>query len=1253
MEKRLRSSLQSSAEEFLNSARKQTLKSSKQKLKTLIQSTAPNLTNSLPQSLYNSISHAIQCLQNQTDLDPAKSPPTKRLRRSSRTTKSTGLQDNVNGTDNNTSDRKQKMLENLQIYAHIVTLCLNHPKHVFSSSDLLPAAQLLHDNLILFESDLVLSLEIASLCETWWKDDLVGKEFLITQFLPFLVSRSLTLKKKVDVHRVYILRDAFSLFDFHDESIEDLKLLLIRCVISPLYLKTEDGRKFLAFIFGLSRQVFKEALAMIKSQIPFGRKSMLEAYGDVLFRAWKGVDEGFREEIEDGFLQGLVEGAIHGSSREFAASIRRVLGGFISQRTTHGVEKMLFKLAEPVIFRSLQVANSNVRQNALHLLLDLFPLEDPDATKEVKDTLLDKQFYILEKLLMDDSPDVRVVAVEGCCRILLLFWEIIPSSSITKIITKILDDVSHDICNEVRLSTLNGIIYLLGNPLSHEVLKVLLPRLGHLMQDNVLSVRLAMADLLLLLCDIRNFQFNKVVSLDVLLSTLANDQSQVAQKITRLLMPSYFPSRMNIEEACNRCVTLLKRSSVAGARFCEFAVSEGAPLKSLVKLVGVFINLVLSQDKLGADQVEGLLGAVAHLCNSISTEPCYRDALKDSFASNTVKSLFAAAPTRRAQSSVFDIVSTLRPDNVAGLLEDCIGLVSNCRGLFEDEERQAEVRSAHKLLLCFHAFDDIFEALTTLLQKVAYRCHVKFDTEIPKHSVTSAKRKKSKSSVKMSAKWKYVSGKRSSSFEEDYSTAAGIAWQIKDLLTSEDSRKAILGSQRLERLFLALKVISEVSIVQSICCEYMDAYPVLAYTAVALQMALQNTGMSNTNDSGSKKNNRTESSRSISETMLDQAMDHLLNCTDKLFGAGDSGNSGKLSSNSNHDQNKVAQSRTGKVREEPQMDIDGSVSASQRISLNNVKILTAVLKFIVDSTAMGFVSDVQGRCLKFTSGFVRYVISALGQQSIDKLQIKDEDLREIVQCLKISFSYAAKLINLVLRNSSEASRPTAEVFDLVNDLFDLISSIQLHMGSGYAARLIVAAKAWLPDLILALGSWCIFNRSGAEGMCFTVSDHIKLHFPSWLLILAKIGMNEMSTVSLEEDDTGFSEPEEFPELKRLMELIVSLLKGNQSILVLDAIGVTLLSGCVVGLERKDFGLVLGLLRFVCVKLVGLDDREWSGLDMMLVSLADIYPLIEKEIEEQCDEDEKQKLNSAKALLEPIWMYHVYETERFSMMEEEI
>lgn len=143
----------------------------------------------------------------------------------------------------------------------------------------------------------------------------------------------------------------------------------------------------------------------------------------------------------------------------------------------------------------------------------MFPLEDPDATREAKDTLLQKQFFLIEKLIMDDCPDIRAVAVEGSCRILHMFWEIIPSMIITKLITKILDDMAHDMCNVVRLSTVNGIIYLLGNPQSHEILKVLLPRLGHLIRDSAFLIRNAIVDLLLFLKGIHNFQFHKVQNL--------------------------------------------------------------------------------------------------------------------------------------------------------------------------------------------------------------------------------------------------------------------------------------------------------------------------------------------------------------------------------------------------------------------------------------------------------------------------------------------------------------------------------------------------------------------------------------------------------------------------------------------------------------------------------------------------------------------------------------------------------------------
>lgn len=142
--------------------------------------------------------------------------------------------------------------------------------------------------------------------------------------------------------------------------------------------------------------------------------------------------------------------------------------------------------------------------------MDIFPLEDPEATKEAKDTLLERQFFLLDKLLVDDCPAVRVVAVEGACRILGLFWEIIPPIKITKLLSEIVDDMAYDICHEVRLSVLKGVRYLIENPLTQEILKVLLPRLGHIFFDAVLSVRVAVADLLLAVRDLRNFQFTKV-----------------------------------------------------------------------------------------------------------------------------------------------------------------------------------------------------------------------------------------------------------------------------------------------------------------------------------------------------------------------------------------------------------------------------------------------------------------------------------------------------------------------------------------------------------------------------------------------------------------------------------------------------------------------------------------------------------------------------------------------------------------------
>ncbi|GFP90284.1 condensin-2 complex subunit g2 [Phtheirospermum japonicum] len=1059
MEKRLRSSLQTSAEEFLSSAVKLPFKSSKPAIKSLINTLikpSSDLISTLPLSLCNSISHSISKFKNHSDsTSPASpiTPPAKRVRRSARNKEDGG------------ENKRQSILEKLQVYAYVLRLCAFHPKNVFSVSDLLPAVQDLHDNLILFESDSVLLSEIANLCEEWWKGDIIGKETLISQSLPVILSRSLTLKKKVDVHRVYSIRDAFTLFDFEDESIEDLKHLLIRCVISPLYMKTEEGRKFVAFLFGLSVQLTKELCAMIKSQIPFGRKSMLEAYGEIVFRAWKVVEGECKHEIENGFLQGLVEGAIYASSVALATSIRRILLGFVNQRTTEGVEKLIFNLAEPVIFRSLQVANSNVRQNALHLLLDLFPLEDPDATKEAKDTLLEKQFFLVEKLLLDECPDVRVVAVEGSCRILHMFWEVIPSPTITKSITKIFDHMTRDSCTEVRLSTVNGVIYLLGNPQSHEVLKVLLPRLGNLITDSASVVRAALVDLLLLLNDIRHFQFHKVVRIDALFSILADDQPIIARKITKLLIPSYFPSKVTEEEACKRCITLIKRSPTAGARFCEFAAAEGASLRSLMKLFKTLIGLALSSIKLDKEQIEGLLTAASHLCTNLAKDASFKTALKGELSAKNLKTLFAVASTARAQSSVCNLITTLSLDAVGDLFENCMGLITKCGGLLDNIEKQGEVRSAHKMILACGWFDDMFGALVELLQKAASGCHVHFGIELGKQSGKSATRMKTSSKPKRSNQKKSLNTDKNR-FLEDYAVAVGVAWQIKDLLMSDSSKEAILCSGNLESTYLALKA-----------------------------------------------------------TSVDLTLEHLLHCAYNVFRANN-----KKSSE----------------------------------SLNTSKMTP------------GFSKDI-GEC---QSG---------------------------AQCL-------------------------------VNELFNLFVSVEEFLGYGFAVRFIPVVQLWIPDLILALGSDCLLKEETRDEGTFSL--------PSWFYILARIELCELiRDAGSDEDTESVRQPNDFPALKRLIETMSKLLKANK--VVLDAVGVKFLKGVLSALRSKNFDVVLGLVRFVCVELVGTENEEWKDLTKMLAALGEIY----SEVEMDESEGGGEKLESAKALIEPVWKSFIY-VERRDVMEED-
>ena len=136
------------------------------------------------------------------------------------------------------------------------------------------AAGLLHDHALLAASEYpALQEEVARLCLDWWAAGAAGREQLMPQTLPYLLVSALQSGTAAAVKRCHAMRAALSLFDFDDPSIADLKRLLLRAAFAPPFLRTAEGRRFLAHLFTLQPAFVRELNAIIRNQIPAGRKS--------------------------------------------------------------------------------------------------------------------------------------------------------------------------------------------------------------------------------------------------------------------------------------------------------------------------------------------------------------------------------------------------------------------------------------------------------------------------------------------------------------------------------------------------------------------------------------------------------------------------------------------------------------------------------------------------------------------------------------------------------------------------------------------------------------------------------------------------------------------------------------------------------------------------------------------------------------------------------------------------------------------
>ncbi|XP_046568004.1 condensin-2 complex subunit G2-like [Haliotis rubra] len=441
---------------------------------------------------------------------------------------------------------------------------------------LFETAVLLHGVLMsLPEEALGLRSDIAQLLEVWWRRGLEGKEEVAVNTLHFFLESAQAAEKvtAVKVKRVWAMHEAVLLINWDNDEMESFKQRLLACVAAKPFLREPDGRKFLAFLFNISPEFTGQLYVRFKEFFPGSTRDMSTFYGEVFFRAWKQASGPCLEKLENDCIQNLMNHAVHArrDGTNIFSLLSRLLQYLHNQKIQTGVTDMLLKLYNPILWRSLNVPNCDVRANATFLLCDVFPLTCPIQ----KDELINRQCEALLTALYDDYPVARRIAVEGVCRIMSSYWELLPNLTIKMFITKLLQDHLNDANSaEVRLSVVRGLTDLLDNHLCHPLLKQVLPTMRDHVHDMSESVRKAMMDLLLKVKKIRAIKFWTIVPVEHLLARLKEDSAAVCKKIVKLLINSYMPLEQTTEEKISRLTHLIKEDAGAARKFFQYAPTE-------------------------------------------------------------------------------------------------------------------------------------------------------------------------------------------------------------------------------------------------------------------------------------------------------------------------------------------------------------------------------------------------------------------------------------------------------------------------------------------------------------------------------------------------------------------------------------------------------------------------------------------------------------------------------------------------------
>ncbi|KAF7245950.1 Condensin-2 complex subunit G2 [Varanus komodoensis] len=397
------------------------------------------------------------------------------------------------------------------------------------------------------DSEKSLLRAIQCLCERWWEKGLEGKEEFGKTAFVMLLKNNLEKKTIVGANIIHLwrLHRALLCFDYDLEESNEVKDLLLQCFMSVNHIKKE-------------------------------------------------------EVIEHSCIQDFMHHAIHLPRKSpLHPKVREFLSYFHKQnKCRQGVEEVLYRLYQPILWRALKARNSEIRSNAALLFVDAFPILNPSFNKEETDNEIQRQFDELFSLLEDPQPLVRSTGVLGVSKIAFKYWEMIPAAVLAELLKTLIENLAFDTTSaDVRCSVFKCLPIILDNVLSHPLLEQLLPALKYNLHDNSEKVRVAFVDMLLKIKSVKAAKFWKICPIEHLLTRLEIDSRPVSRRLVNLLFSSFLPIDQPEEVWCERCVTLIQMNPAAARKFYQYAYEYTSPtnIAKLMLTIQSCLNACIQQ----------------------------------------------------------------------------------------------------------------------------------------------------------------------------------------------------------------------------------------------------------------------------------------------------------------------------------------------------------------------------------------------------------------------------------------------------------------------------------------------------------------------------------------------------------------------------------------------------------------------------------------------------------------------------------